>query len=309
MKKFLGLILTILLLGTTSCSFLQNNSKKESDEYNPSVDTSVKLDIMTTDKLLYSTVKTIVKNKHTVNYMFKNRYDELNFDFTYDSLSNVSRNDLFIYVGSGYEPWIDNFVEKLNKNKVGIINSSRGVRLLSYENPIKYKNTTINQNPYYFMDISNYKVMLVNIKNSVEDKDPQNRSLYEKNFSAELKKLSACEKQIKDIDKNLTGCNFITSSETLKYFTNYNNLNMLDINTGKDNKIMPSDPEEAESVREKLKSNTIFLYTDDSELKANYDTIKEFNIKTAKIKLFDGTESYENVVKYNMNALKKYITK
>lgn len=305
MKKFLEALMLIIIIFTTGCNNTTVNDKKNNSTYSPDIDKSVNLQIMTTDKLTYSIVKTIVKTKHTVNYMFKDRESEVNFKFTYDSLNNISKKDLFIYTGSSYEPWIDSFIEKLNKNKVSIINSSRGAKLLSYKSPLKYANIEVSQNPYYFMDIDNYKVMLLNIKNSIEDKDPQNRSFYEKNFSDELKKLSSYEKELKTIDNNLSNYTFLTLNERLNYFINYNDLNMLDIDSSSDNTILPVDTEERKAIESKLNKYVVFIYTDNSELKNNYTIIKDHNMKTAKIKLFDGTESYEDVIKYNINVLKK----
>jgi zinc/manganese transport system substrate-binding protein len=305
LKKFLEALMLIIIIFTTGCNNTTVNDKKNNSTYSPDIDKSVNLQIMTTDKLTYSIVKTIVKTKHTVNYMFKDRESEVNFKFTYDSLNNISKKDLFIYTGSSYEPWIDSFIEKLNKNKVSIINSSRGAKLLSYKSPLKYANIEVSQNPYYFMDIDNYKVMLLNIKNSIEDKDPQNRSFYEKNFSDELKKLSSYEKELKTIDNNLSNYTFLTLNERLNYFINYNDLNMLDIDSSSDNTILPVDTEERKAIESKLNKYVVFIYTDNSELKNNYTIIKDHNMKTAKIKLFDGTESYEDVIKYNINVLKK----
>jgi zinc/manganese transport system substrate-binding protein len=305
LKKFLEALMLIIIIFTTGCNNTTVNDKKNNSTYSPDIDKSVNLQIMTTDKLTYSIVKTIVKTKHTVNYMFKDRESEVNFKFTYDSLNNISKKDLFIYTGSSYEPWIDSFIEKLNKNKVSIINSSRGAKLLSYKSPLKYANIEVSQNPYYFMDIDNYKVMLLNIKNSIEDKDPKNRSFYEKNFSDELKKLSSYEKELKTIDNNLSNYTFLTLNERLNYFINYNDLNMLDIDSSSDNTILPVDTEERKAIESKLNKYVVFIYTDNSELKNNYTIIKDHNMKTAKIKLFDGTESYEDVIKYNINVLKK----
>lgn len=303
MKKALSLLICIMLILLTACSS-SKNINVNTPKYEAEKDTSINLDIMTTDRLLYTIVKTIVKDKHRVNYMFKDRKTEINFKYTYDSLNNISRKDLFIYVGSGFEPWIDDFTEKLDKNKVGIINSSRGVKLLSYNHPVKYGNTTMTKNPYYFMDINNYKIMLVNIKNAVEDKDPQNRSFYEKNFSSELKKLKDYENEIKIIDQNLTGYTFITLNENLTYLTNYNSLKMLSTFSPTGN-ILPIDPSERKLFQEKLNNFTVLLYTDDYELKNNSDIIREYHIKTAKIHLFDGRENYNDTINYNINSLKK----
>ncbi|MCH4201121.1 MAG: zinc ABC transporter substrate-binding protein [Clostridium tyrobutyricum] len=307
LKRTLSLLVIILLIPVlTACSNTSKNINENNASSKTVIDKNINLNIMTTDKLLYSIVKAIVKDRHTLNYMFKDRISEINFKFTYDSLNNVSKKDLFIYVGSDFEPWIDSFTDKLNKNNLGVINSSRGVKFISYNKPVKYDDITINQNPYYFMDIDNYKVMLVNIKNAVEDKDPQSRSFYEQNFSTELKNLQTYQKSLKSVNENLSNYVFLTLNEDLAYFINYNKLNLLDTNSSYNN-ILPLDPNERASLQNKLNNlqdKAVLLYTSDSDLKNNYSIIKKYHIKTAKIMMFNGNYSYEDTLKYNINSLK-----
>lgn len=297
----------ILLIVLTACNSISKNKDQKSNTHNIVVNNNVNLDIVTTDKLLYTIVKTIVKDKHTINYMFKDRQSEINFKFTYDSLNNISKKDLFIYVCPSFEIWVDDFIDKLDKSKVGIINSSRGVKLLAYNHPLKYKNITVNENPYYFMDIDNYKIMLVNIKNAVEDKDPKNRSLYEKNFSSELKNLQSYESNLKSIDESLSDYKFIISNENLKYFTNYNKLELLDIASS--NNVLSSDDIKKEIDQNNSNNKIVFLYTDDSELNVNSEILKTYGIKPVKLQMFNGNYSYEDTIKQNIKSLNGIISK
>lgn len=297
----------ILLIVLTACNSISKNKDQKSNTHNIVVNNNVNLDIVTTDKLLYTIVKTIVKDKHTINYMFKDRQSEINFKFTYDSLNNISKKDLFIYVCPSFEIWVDDFIDKLDKSKVGIINSSRGVKLLAYNHPLKYKNITVNENPYYFMDIDNYKIMLVNIKNAVEDKDPKNRSFYEKNFSSELKNLQSYESNLKSIDESLSDYKFIISNENLKYFTNYNKLELLDIASS--NNVLSSDDIKKEIDQNNSNNKIVFLYTDDSELNVNSEILKTYGIKPVKLQMFNGNYSYEDTIKQNIKSLNSIISK
>lgn len=297
----------ILLIVLTACNSISKNKDQKSNTHNIVVNNNVNLDIVTTDKLLYTIVKTIVKDKHTINYMFKDRQSEINFKFTYDSLNNISKKDLFIYVCPSFEIWVDDFIDKLDKSKVGIINSSRGVKLLAYNHPLKYKNITVNENPYYFMDIDNYKIMLVNIKNAVEDKDPKNRSFYEKNFSSELKNLQSYESNLKSIDESLSDYKFIISNENLKYFTNYNKLELLDIASS--NNVLSSDDIKKEIDQNNSNNKIVFLYTDDSELNVNSEILKTYGIKPVKLQMFNGNYSYEDTIKQNIKSLNGIISK
>lgn len=257
------------------------------------------LNIVTTDKLLYYTVKDIVKDRHNISYIFKNRSDELNFKFTNDSLNNIAKNDLLIYMGVGFEPWIDSFVDKLNKSNVSPINVSRGVKIISYDKEVKVNDTVIRNNPYYLMNMDNYRVVLMNIKNSIEDRDPKNRDIYEKNFAATLKNIDDYKKQLNSITDSLSGYTFLTSEDGLNYFTRNSGLNTIDMN--KD----ISDKSELDS-RIKSSDNIVFLYNSSSALKDNEDIIKKYNMKTLNMMIYDGQSSYDDCVKYNLNSFKNF---
>ena len=204
-----------------SCSYKNYNNAADEGIDKLAVRKNMELNIVTTDKLLYGMVKSIVKDRHVVEYMFNNRSGEVNFKFTEDSVDNISKKDLFFYVGAGFEPWIDGFVDKLDKNRVGVTNVSRGIQLLNYNKTVKYNGKILKYNPYYFMNIDNYRIMLMNIKNALQDKDPQNRDFYEKNFSESLKNFEDYRKDLKSIDDQLSSYDFIIAEDQLSYFVKY----------------------------------------------------------------------------------------
>lgn len=269
----------------------------------------IDLNILATDKLLYGMVKNIVGDRHSVEYMFKNRERELSFQFSEDSLNNIAKKDLFIYMGAGLEPWINDFIDKLNKNRVGVINVSRGVKLLSYNKVVKYKDTVLKDNPYYLSNLDNYKIALMNIKNAIQDKDPKNRDIYEKNFTEALKSLENYQKDLKAARDNLIGYTFIVVEDELSYFVKYNDFKVLDINNDKNTvKIMPIDKTAKSDLESKLKDNKklVILYNSDEVLKNNEDIIKSYNIKTVNIKTYSIDTNYEEVLKNNIENLKAF---
>ncbi|MHC6178535.1 metal ABC transporter substrate-binding protein [Clostridium sp. JNZ X4-2] len=303
LKKLLSLIILFFIVFFAACS---NKGYSDTGEgvSKLAVRKDMELNIVTTDKLLYNMVKSIVKNRHMVEYMFNDRQSEINFKFTGDSVSNISKKDLFFYVGAGFEPWIDSFVNKLDKNKVGVTNVSRGVKLLNYNKAVKYDDTILKYNPYYFTNIDNYRIMLMNIKNALQDKDPQNRDVYEKNFSDTLKSLDNYKNDLKSVDDQLSNYNFIVAEDQLSYFARYNNLNVLEINPGESGSIIPTDPIARQNLEQRLKSsNMVFLYNDESVLKDNAEVLKNYNIKAVKIEIYNGNFTYEEILKYNINNL------
>lgn len=293
------------ILFSTGCSDRVKNEQPINNVSKMEVRKDFDLNIMTTDKLVYNMIKTIVKDKHVVEYMFKDREIEVNFKFTEDSLNNISKKDLFIYVGAGFEPWIDSFVDKVNKSRVGVINVSRGVKLLPYNKTVKYNDTVLKENPYYFMNADNYKIVLMNIKNAIQDKDPKNRDFYEKNFAEELKNLESYQKELKTVADSLSQYSFIQVEDQLDYFIKYNNLKILNINTPENSvSILPLTLNEQKNVESQLNSSTVLIYNNDGILKSNEDIIKKYNIKVAKIEVYNGQFSYEEALKRNIDSLK-----
>lgn len=310
MKKNLSVLLIFYIVLLTACSEKPQNANINNNEViKMEIKKDTDLNIITTDKLLYGMVKSIVGDRHLVEYMFKNRDFEVGFQFSDDSLNNLAKKDLFIYMGAGFEPWINEFVDKLNKNKVGAINVSRGVKLFSYNKTVKYKDTVQKDNPYYLSNLDNYKIALMNIKNAIQDRDPKNRDIYEKNFSQTLNNLENYKSDIKFIQDKLAGYTFIVPEDELNYFIKYSDLKVLDTNKDKNTtRIVPLDNSAKLDLEYRLKNNKniVILYNNNDVLKNNEDIIKNYNIKTINIKIHNGDAGYEEILKSNIDSLKSF---
>ena len=79
LKRVLSLIMSFLIIfivvGCNSKEEYKSNGKLQ-------VRNNVQLNIVTTDKFLYNMVKSIVGNRHVVEYMFNDRKSEVDFKFT-----------------------------------------------------------------------------------------------------------------------------------------------------------------------------------------------------------------------------------
>lgn len=302
LKKILTLVILSFIIFFTACGY---NKEQKDSTYTSKLEVrkDVQLNIETTDKLLYNMIKSIAEDRHIVEYMFNNRQSEISFKFTEDSVNNVSTKDLFFYVGAGFEPWIDTFVDKLDKSKVGVINVSRGVGLLSYNKIVKYNDSILRYNPYYFTNIDNYVTVLMNIRNAVQDKDPKNRDFYEKNFSQTLKVLETYKEKLKSVDNQLSNYEFIIVEDELNYFVKYNNLKMVDVGLGENN-IITLNSSQRENLQQKSnRGNLIVLYSDDSVVKNNEVLLKKYNIPAVKLEIYNGDFSYEETMDHNISQL------
>ncbi|MGO5066550.1 zinc ABC transporter substrate-binding protein [Clostridium sporogenes] len=296
-KNIIFIIGFIICIGFVGCS-KPNVSVNEEEE----IKKEVYLDIATTDKNLYNIIKEIVKDKHYVEYIFKNREDLINYKIKEDTLENISNKDLFFYVGASFEPWIDEFLSKLDKSKVGVINVSRGSKLIPYEKEVKFENKILKDNPYYFLNLNNYKIVLSNTKNAIQDKDPSNRDFYEKNFSDILKRIKDYEEEFAKISDKTGEFIFIVDEDKLDYFIKYLNLNIVKIK--RDDKDKITNEKEIEEICKKYKEKCVFLSSSSDILKNNEKLLDKYKIKTLLLKVYDNDILYEDMIKYNISLLK-----
>ncbi len=299
MKKITYIMVIITLLLSFGMTIFQNpllaNTEKNKEEFRDKY-----LNIITVSKPQADMVKEIVKDKHSVQYMFTEEQDIKDFVITKESVDNVSNMDLFLYNGVNFEPWMDKFISKLKKGEIGIINLARGVRITSYDSGEK----TI-ENPYYFDGIEGYKIALSNVKNCIQDKDPKNRDFYEKNYNEAVNTL---DKQLKNAKENINYLSdyiFLTFDERFSYLlddlhVNHMNLNNEYINEfieknnlNNDKVIIIMDGEDEVDLNEWIKNE---------EYKSSMPTKPE-DYKTVKLWRYYGHMSFNDLILYNVNEI------
>lgn len=245
------------------------------------------LNIITVNKPQYEMVKEIVRDKHNVEYMLCNEKDINNFKYNQDIITNVSNMDLFIYSGANFEPWISSFIGELKKGNLGIINLSRGVRTLNYSTDNQGK-----ENPYYFGGVEEYKIALYNVKAAVQDRDPQNRDYYEKNYNDAIENLDKQIKEYKEKLKSVKDYTFITLDENFDYFTKSLNLNCLKLDN--------------HELTDFIKTNNLdskkVIIIDDGE---NPTELNLSGYNTVKLWKYYGEMSFEELMIYNIGEVEK----
>lgn len=211
MKKltFVMLIVTfILFLGVKAFS----NPTVANIVDSGTSDRDTLLNIMTTNKMEYEMVKTIAGDKHNVEYIFNDYKEGADPIINDNVINNISNMDLFLYSGSSPDKWCTDLRGKLNKNSVGTIDISRGIRL---SNIVVNNETKVN--PYFYIGTDEFKVLLYNVKSAVQDKDPKNREFYENNYSKTIDKLDKGIMEAKENKKDLSEYTFVTLDNNFDY--------------------------------------------------------------------------------------------
>ncbi|GAB6169270.1 metal ABC transporter substrate-binding protein [Clostridium carnis] len=294
MKKLtyaLVMVTAILFLGlgTISSPLLANTT----NEFDEEKDTF--LNIVTVNKVQYYMVKSIVGERHNVEYLVKNEEEIKKFKYNENVISNISNMDLFIYTGFGYEPWVNNLIDKLQKGNVGIINMGRGIRPLSYE-----INKEGKENPYYSLGMNEYKVALYNIKSAIQDKDIKNRELYEKNYNEIINNMDTLSKEIKSNINKFKDITVLTDTDVFDYLLKDYGVSTIKI----------SNEEELLKLIQDKKINldkAIFI-KNSSENKENEKTI-EFKGLIIQMKNYDEDISFDKLMFKNINLLLEALNK
>ena len=291
MKKLTAAMLIItaaffLGIGGVSKTLMADTSENEKNNRD------VYLNIITVNKPEYEMVKEIAGDKHNIEYMFKNTKDIKDYKYDENTLKNISNMDLFFYSGAGNEnATINNMINGLDKSNLGVVNLSRGIRELKY----KVDGKDI-QNPYYYLGIPEYKIMLYNAKAALQEKDPANRDYYEGNYNKLVKSIdeskSSFDKNTKGIDKYT----FVLENKKLEYFFKGLGINF---------KVLP----EKSSLEDYAKGNNlnvkdiVFVKSEDSKYKGKED------VKTINLDSFNDNKEFKKIINDNMKQLEDLVNK
>ncbi|MBN1057411.1 ABC transporter substrate-binding protein [Clostridium botulinum] len=254
----------------------ENDQKEDREKY---------LNIMTVNKPQYKMVRKIVKDKHNVQYMMTEEADINEFKYNKQIIENVSNMDLFIYSGTSFEPWTNSFINELKKGSMGIINLSRGMRLLNYDG-----NESSKENPYYFEGIDSYKIALYNVKAAIQDRDPKNRDYYEENYNNAIKELNNQIEPYNEKIKALKDYTFLALNDNFDYLTKDLGLHVVKLNNYE--------------ISEFIKVNNL----DEKKLVVLKDGTEQTNMDLSKYKVVNlwkyyGNMSFDELILYNIKVL------
>lgn len=287
MKKLtyiLVIFTSILFLGLTfSYNPLMANTTDELDEKK-----EIYLNILTVNKDIYDMTKLIVGEKHNVEYLFKNEKEMATFKVTNAVLNNVNNKDLFLYNGLGYESWINDISNNIKGSDLGVINLSRGIRPLTYEIL-----RSGQENPYYLLGFSEYKIALYNIKMAMQERDIENRSYYEENYNNVIKEIDKFSTKSKEEIKDYKDYTIITNTDKFDYLFRDLGINITKVKDSNDLAYLNDS------------SKVIFFYDEASE---NINDLKS-EIKNEYKYIGLTLDNSENVLESNVNKIIEAIKK
>lgn len=248
------------------------------------------LKILTSSKIIADMIQSL-SGEHTVNYLAQSEA-QMNQILPEPDMVSEGSYDAFYYIGAGYEPFIREFTGGIDKNRVSVVNISRGIDIL------RHKINKIDiENYYYLTNSTNFKIALNSIKNSLQEMDSGSKVEYDEGFVAMSARIDDFKKQVRQFTEENDQLVFLADSDWVAYVAADYHADYQLISDYAERKTSEA---AANTTTAMAPSNTasltdpekrIFLYSEDLSLQKYADDIVKFSLIPVKIDLYSGEGS------------------
>ena len=310
MKKCRFLVLLLLaFVGLAACS-----SQKSSTD-----SSSSKLNVVATNSIIADITKNIAGDKINLHSIVPVGQDPHEYEPLPEDVKKTSKADLIFYNGinleTGGNAWFTKLVEnaqkKENKDYYAV---SEGVDVIYLEG----QNEKGKEDPHAWLNLENGIIYAQNIAKRLIEKDPDNKTTYEKNLKAYVEKLTALDKEAKEKFNNIPEEKkmIVTSEGCFKYFSKAYNVPsayIWEINTEEE-----GTPDQIKSLVEKLRKTKVpSLFVESSVDDRPMKTVSKDTNIPIYAKIFTDSiaekgeegDSYYSMMKYNLDKISEGLAK
>lgn len=134
-------------------------------------------------------------------------------------LANLEKADLFIYNGSGMEPWAEKILGALQNDKLTVVEASQGIDLLegNHAHPEEEVEEENPYDPHVWLSPMKAKAEMKAIKDAFIQADPNNKAMYEANYQTYAAKFDALDQEFKDTLSPLPNKNIVVAHQAFGY--------------------------------------------------------------------------------------------
>lgn len=150
-------------------------------------------------------------------------------------MQQISRADVFLYVGAGYEGWVDAFVDALDGGEgPDVVETSRGAALLrlsesshetdvddhDHDHAMDHEDAHVHDHdtdPHVWLSPKQAVVLADNIKDAFIAADPDHRGDYEAGHAELIERLHDLDRQLTQVVAEASRRMFIVSHESFGY--------------------------------------------------------------------------------------------
>lgn len=259
-----------------------------------------KISVFVTIFPLYDAAKNIAGDKADVVNLVPFGVEAHDFEPKAKDMALLSKSDLFITSGEGFEPWSKKVISSLNiKNKA--LDMSAKVKLIKPQNMGDdhghHGHSHAAYDPHYWLNIDNQITIAKETAAAFSKKDPQNTKFYNDKASAYISKLTELKKEYETL-KSCKNKKVIVNHNAFGYLSNEYGIKQYTI-SGMSPDAKPSSKQIARliDVAKKEKINTVFFEEFASD-KVAKTIAREANIKTDALRPIENItldESRKNI--------------
>lgn len=234
-----------------------------------------KLQIVTSSPLVKNIVEKIGKDKVKVVSIIQNTSCSHEHELSANDLKQAANCSVFVKIGMGADKWADKLIANIENKKRIIIDSSqniRSVKIYGFENP------------HYWWDIDNVKIMAENIFNGLVKADPTAQIYFRNNFNDFIQELDKTASELKNEISKLQNKKIVSYTNAFPYLYKYFGLqNLMTVELSCEQEVSPktivdavklmrnekikiiignaSEPKEAEGLATETQSKILLLWT------------------------------------------------
>ena len=182
MKKISVLIIFLIFIITGCTTNKQNNNFK----------------ITVTSFPCYDITKAIVKENAEVDMLIKPGTEVHSYEPTPQDIINISKSDIFIYIGGASDEWVDNVLESVDNKDLKVIKLIDYVDVLDDSDHDHHHDVDehIWTNPLNMIKMTNI------IKETVVEIDSKNSNMYEENATKYINEINVLHEEFKNVISN-----------------------------------------------------------------------------------------------------------
>jgi len=139
-----------------------------------------KIKVVTTLFPLYDFAKNIGGDKVLVSLLLPPGVEPHSFEPKPADIIRINEADIFVYTGKFMEPWAEDVIKGVSNKSLSVVDASKGVKMLPAVS-LDREESSAALDPHIWLDFDNGKIMVANIAEALESKDPAGQNFYAQN--------------------------------------------------------------------------------------------------------------------------------
>ncbi len=212
-NKILSISLAVLMAASISaCGNTANNTEVAAKTNAPS--DSHRLSIVVTNFPEYDFAHQIVQDNADVTMLLKPGAESHTYDPTPEDIITIQNSDMFVYVGGDSDEWVDDVLSSMDQTHMNIFRLMDAVETVpeelvegmeeeaEEEEAAEDGEEEVELDEHVWTSPVNAMTIVRKMSETLEDLDPDNKDVYEKNASNYISELSDLDKEFQDIVSN-----------------------------------------------------------------------------------------------------------